>query len=112
MCNGRRGIAEQNVVKPQMANDLAIDISNAGFTLVAACGVNQVMQMVGLGKLKKTYQATEAIKSAKFTLSLVRTDGQEHVVKDTATAAWTTACLIRVRGQTLGAMPRSRTGQS
>jgi hypothetical protein len=68
MCNGRRGIGNQNVVKPQLANDLAIDISNAGFTLVAACGVNQVMQMVGMGKLKKTYQATEAIKSAKFAL--------------------------------------------
>ncbi len=68
MCDHRR-TSSANVLPAGQAVGAAVGINDAGMTLLVQCGVAQVLELVGPNRIKTIYQATEAIKTAKFILS-------------------------------------------
>nr|WSZ19513.1 DUF4214 domain-containing protein [Streptomyces canus] len=70
MCQGRRGSMTQNELKPDQAVSAAIGINNAGMTLIKACAVGTVINLVGGATTRGLYAASKAIKAAKLALGV------------------------------------------
>lgn len=68
MCQGRRGSSTQNMLKPDQAISAAIGINDAGMSLVKACGVGLVISLTGGLAAKSLYEASKAIKAARFAM--------------------------------------------
>jgi hypothetical protein len=68
MCQGRRGSMTQNELKPDQAVSAAIGINDAGMTLIKACAVGSVINLVGGLATKGLYAASKAITAAKLAL--------------------------------------------